>query len=162
MSRLIASSRELIAPTILGDASPNDALIVSAALLSGCKVLHSEDMQDGQVIERLLAIRKSVRWVVKIQTISTSAPYRASSASDVSRRIGSACACATSNLSKGSGRLRDEARSLRAAAGAQPQTAYRSCRTAGKHVLGSQPAGDDIWQGWRRRSCRIDGIGDNL
>jgi predicted nucleic acid-binding protein len=34
-----------------------DALIVSAALLSGCKVLHSEDMQDGQVIERQLTIR---------------------------------------------------------------------------------------------------------
>jgi predicted nucleic acid-binding protein len=28
-----------------------------AAMLSGCKVLHSEDMQDGRVIERLLAIR---------------------------------------------------------------------------------------------------------
>jgi predicted nucleic acid-binding protein len=34
-----------------------DALIVSAALLAGCKTLHSEDMQDGQVIERQLAIR---------------------------------------------------------------------------------------------------------
>lgn len=34
-----------------------DALIVSAALLSGCKTLHSEDMQDGQVIERRLTIR---------------------------------------------------------------------------------------------------------
>lgn len=34
-----------------------DALIVSAALLSGCKTLHSEDMQDGQVIERQLTIR---------------------------------------------------------------------------------------------------------
>jgi predicted nucleic acid-binding protein len=33
-----------------------DALIVSAALLSGCKVLHSADMQDGQVIERQLTI----------------------------------------------------------------------------------------------------------
>ena len=34
-----------------------DALIVSAALLAGCKTLHSEDMQDGQVIERRLTIR---------------------------------------------------------------------------------------------------------
>ncbi|MBI3155489.1 MAG: PIN domain-containing protein [Burkholderiales bacterium] len=34
-----------------------DALIVSAAVLSGCKTLHSEDMQDGQVIERKLTIR---------------------------------------------------------------------------------------------------------
>jgi predicted nucleic acid-binding protein len=34
-----------------------DALIVSAALLSGCKTLHSEDLQDGQVIERQLTVR---------------------------------------------------------------------------------------------------------
>jgi predicted nucleic acid-binding protein len=34
-----------------------DALIVSAALLAGCRTLHSEDMQDGQVIERQLTIR---------------------------------------------------------------------------------------------------------
>ena len=34
-----------------------DALIVAAALLAGCKTLHSEDMQDGQVIERRLTIR---------------------------------------------------------------------------------------------------------
>lgn len=34
-----------------------DALIVSAALLAGCKTLHSEDMQHGQVIERQLTIR---------------------------------------------------------------------------------------------------------
>ena len=34
-----------------------DALIVSAALLANCKTLHSEDMQDGQVIERQLTIR---------------------------------------------------------------------------------------------------------
>ncbi|HOW47748.1 MAG TPA: PIN domain-containing protein [Rubrivivax sp.] len=34
-----------------------DALIVSAALLAGCKTLHSEDMQDGQVIDRQLTIR---------------------------------------------------------------------------------------------------------
>lgn len=34
-----------------------DALIVSAALLADCKTLHSEDMQDGQVIERQLTIR---------------------------------------------------------------------------------------------------------
>lgn len=34
-----------------------DSLIVSAALIAGCKTLHSEDMQDGQVIERQLTIR---------------------------------------------------------------------------------------------------------
>ena len=33
-----------------------DALIVSAALLAGCKTLHSEDMQGGQIIERRLTI----------------------------------------------------------------------------------------------------------
>jgi predicted nucleic acid-binding protein len=37
--------------------SIHDALIVSAALLAGCKTLHSEDMQHGQVIERQLTIR---------------------------------------------------------------------------------------------------------
>ncbi len=37
--------------------STYDALIVSAALLAGCKTLHSEDMQDGQVIEHQLTIR---------------------------------------------------------------------------------------------------------
>jgi predicted nucleic acid-binding protein len=34
-----------------------DALIVAAALLAGCTILYSEDMQDGQVIERQLTIR---------------------------------------------------------------------------------------------------------
>lgn len=34
-----------------------DALVVSAALLADCKTIHSEDMQDGQVIERQLTIR---------------------------------------------------------------------------------------------------------
>lgn len=34
-----------------------DALIVSAALLAGCRTLHSQDMQDGQIIERQLTIR---------------------------------------------------------------------------------------------------------
>jgi predicted nucleic acid-binding protein len=34
-----------------------DALIVAAALLADCKTLHSEDMQDGQVIEGTLRIR---------------------------------------------------------------------------------------------------------
>lgn len=33
-----------------------DALIVAAALIAGCKTLYSEDMQDGQVIERQLTI----------------------------------------------------------------------------------------------------------
>ena len=34
-----------------------DALVVSAALMANCKTLYSEDMQDGQVIERRLTIR---------------------------------------------------------------------------------------------------------
>jgi len=34
-----------------------DSLIVSAALLAGCRTLHSEDMQHGQVIKRQLTIR---------------------------------------------------------------------------------------------------------
>jgi predicted nucleic acid-binding protein len=34
-----------------------DSLIVSAALLAGCRTLHSEDMQDGQVIDRQLTIQ---------------------------------------------------------------------------------------------------------
>ena len=34
-----------------------DALIVSAALLAGCRVVYSEDMQDGQVFARQLTIR---------------------------------------------------------------------------------------------------------
>lgn len=37
--------------------SVNDALIVAAALLAGCKTLWSEDMQDGQVFNRKLTIR---------------------------------------------------------------------------------------------------------
>jgi predicted nucleic acid-binding protein len=34
-----------------------DALIISAALESGCKTLYSEDLQDGQTINRQLTIR---------------------------------------------------------------------------------------------------------
>jgi predicted nucleic acid-binding protein len=34
-----------------------DANIVAAALLAGCTVLYSEDMQDGQVIEGRLTVR---------------------------------------------------------------------------------------------------------
>ena len=34
-----------------------DALIVSAALLAGCRTLFSEDLQHGQVIERQLKVR---------------------------------------------------------------------------------------------------------
>lgn len=34
-----------------------DALIVSAALEAGCKTLYSEDLQDGQTINRQLTIR---------------------------------------------------------------------------------------------------------
>ena len=37
--------------------SIHDSLIVSAALLADCTTLHSEDMQDGQVIDRVLTIR---------------------------------------------------------------------------------------------------------
>ena len=35
----------------------DDARSGAAALLANCKTLHSEDMQDGQVIERQLTIR---------------------------------------------------------------------------------------------------------
>ena len=38
-----------------------DALIVATALLAGCTTLYSEDMQDGQVIERQLTIRNPFR-----------------------------------------------------------------------------------------------------
>jgi predicted nucleic acid-binding protein len=34
-----------------------DALIVAAALLAGCRTLHSEDMQHGQVVDGRLTIR---------------------------------------------------------------------------------------------------------
>jgi predicted nucleic acid-binding protein len=34
-----------------------DALVVSAALEAGCKTLYSEDLQDGQIINRQLTIR---------------------------------------------------------------------------------------------------------
>lgn len=38
-----------------------DAMIVAAALLARCKMLLSEDMQDGQVIDGSLAIRNPFR-----------------------------------------------------------------------------------------------------
>lgn len=38
-----------------------DALIVAAALMAGCTTLYSEDMQDGQVIERQLTIKNPFR-----------------------------------------------------------------------------------------------------
>jgi predicted nucleic acid-binding protein len=38
-----------------------DALIASAALEAGCKTLYSEDMQDGQIIDRQLTIRNPFR-----------------------------------------------------------------------------------------------------
>ena len=41
-----------------------DALIVAAALQAGCKTLQSEDMQDGQVIDRKLTIRNSFRQMI--------------------------------------------------------------------------------------------------
>jgi predicted nucleic acid-binding protein len=34
-----------------------DALIVASALEAGCTILYSEDMQDGQIIDRTLTIR---------------------------------------------------------------------------------------------------------
>jgi predicted nucleic acid-binding protein len=34
-----------------------DAMIVAAALESGCSVLYSEDLQDGQVFDRQLTVR---------------------------------------------------------------------------------------------------------
>ncbi len=37
--------------------SIHDALIASATLLADCRILYSEDMQDGQAIERRLTIR---------------------------------------------------------------------------------------------------------
>ena len=41
-----------------------DACIVSAALLSGCRVLYSEDLQDGQVFERKLTVSNPFRSAV--------------------------------------------------------------------------------------------------
>jgi predicted nucleic acid-binding protein len=38
-----------------------DALIASAALEAGCKTLYSEDLQDGQIINRQLTIRNPFR-----------------------------------------------------------------------------------------------------
>ena len=38
-----------------------DAMIVASALLSGCKTLLTEDLQDGQVIDRRLTIRNPFR-----------------------------------------------------------------------------------------------------
>jgi predicted nucleic acid-binding protein len=38
-----------------------DALIVSAALEAGCRTLYSEDLQDGQIINRQLMIRNPFR-----------------------------------------------------------------------------------------------------
>lgn len=38
-----------------------DALVASAALEAGCKTLYSEDLQDGQLINRQLTIRNPFR-----------------------------------------------------------------------------------------------------
>jgi predicted nucleic acid-binding protein len=38
-----------------------DALVASAALEAGCKTLYSEDLQDGQIINRQLTIRNPFR-----------------------------------------------------------------------------------------------------
>ena len=34
-----------------------DAMIVSSALLAGCRILYSEDLHNGQVFERQLTVR---------------------------------------------------------------------------------------------------------
>jgi predicted nucleic acid-binding protein len=36
--------------------SVHDAMIVAAALIGGCDVLYSEDMQDGMLIDKQLTI----------------------------------------------------------------------------------------------------------
>jgi predicted nucleic acid-binding protein len=38
-----------------------DALVASAAIGAGCKTLYSEDLQDGQIINRQLTIRNPFR-----------------------------------------------------------------------------------------------------
>jgi predicted nucleic acid-binding protein len=38
-----------------------DALVVAAALEAGCSTLYSEDLQDGQVIDRKLTLRNPFR-----------------------------------------------------------------------------------------------------
>jgi predicted nucleic acid-binding protein len=38
-----------------------DALVASSALEAGCKTLYSEDLQDGQIINRQLTIRNPFR-----------------------------------------------------------------------------------------------------
>jgi predicted nucleic acid-binding protein len=38
-----------------------DALVASAALEAGCKTLYSEDLQDGQIINRQLTVRNPFR-----------------------------------------------------------------------------------------------------
>jgi predicted nucleic acid-binding protein len=48
--------REAIRLTTRYQLSHWDSLIVSAALLAGCDTLHSEDMQDGLVIEERLTV----------------------------------------------------------------------------------------------------------
>ncbi len=34
-----------------------DSLIIASALMEGCKLLYSEDLQDGQVIEQVLTVK---------------------------------------------------------------------------------------------------------
>ena len=38
-----------------------DAMIVSSALLAGCKRLYSEDLQDGQIFEKQVTVRNPFR-----------------------------------------------------------------------------------------------------
>ena len=56
---LISSEKQERAPQIAKryGLSIYAAPIVPAALLAGCRTLHSEDMRDGQVIDRQLTIR---------------------------------------------------------------------------------------------------------
>lgn len=41
--------------------SIHDSMIVAAALLAGCKVLFTEDLQDGQLIDEQLTVRNPFR-----------------------------------------------------------------------------------------------------
>jgi predicted nucleic acid-binding protein len=53
----LATHRQALAIAKKYGYSIYDALIASAALEAGCKTLYSEDLQDGQVINRQLTIR---------------------------------------------------------------------------------------------------------
>ena len=38
-----------------------DSLIIASALEAGCTILYSEDMQDGQIIEKSLTIKNPLK-----------------------------------------------------------------------------------------------------